>query len=271
MGAKRVKATPRLRRRYAELPVAIDLLLNRRIAFLSPSLWDDRNDSHFIRKYQEEKAASAVLAICHSSIGETYHHWRVFCRHSSGVCIEFFRDELIAFAKKMPGVRSGRVKYRTLGKIEDEPQAAAFKPMIAELEKLAKRYFLLLGGADNLALRVSLDQKTGEVAAEATLTPKPNTELAKQIAARKPAENRFAGLLGKDTVAALYYTAPLFAEEIREGYSKLTEEQAKEIAANLPDVIAIRDSKRPDDGAHVVDRAAFTAFIADAKAGRYDG
>jgi hypothetical protein len=44
-----------------------------------------------------------------------------------------------------------------------------------------------------------------------------------------------------------------------------------EIAANLPDVIAIRDSKRPDDGAHVVDRAAFTAFLADAKAGHYDG
>ena len=44
-----------------------------------------------------------------------------------------------------------------------------------------------------------------------------------------------------------------------------------EIAANLPDVIAIRDSKRPDDGAHVVNRAAFTAFLADAKTGRYDG
>jgi hypothetical protein len=44
-----------------------------------------------------------------------------------------------------------------------------------------------------------------------------------------------------------------------------------EIATNLPDVIAIRDSKRPDDGAHVVDRAAFTAFLTDAKAGHYDG
>src|SRR5215813_4135756 len=120
MGAKKVETTPRLLRRYAELPVAIDLLLNRRIAFLSPSLWDDRNDSHFIRKYKEEKAASAVLAICLSSIGETYHPWRVFCGHSSGVCIEFFRDELIAFSKKLPGVRSGPVKYMTLGKIEDE-------------------------------------------------------------------------------------------------------------------------------------------------------
>src|SRR5262249_1101638 len=84
------------------------------------SLWDDRNDSHFIRKYKEEKAASAVLAICLSSIGETYHHWRVFCRHSGGVCIEVFLDELVPCLKKLPGVRSGAVKYMTLRKIEDE-------------------------------------------------------------------------------------------------------------------------------------------------------
>jgi hypothetical protein len=43
-----------------------------------------------------------------------------------------------------------------------------------------------------------------------------------------------------------------------------------EIAANLPDVAAVRDSKRPDDGAHVVSRTAFGAFLSDVKAGRYD-
>jgi hypothetical protein len=43
-----------------------------------------------------------------------------------------------------------------------------------------------------------------------------------------------------------------------------------EIAANLPDVVAVRDSKRPEGGAHVVRRVAFAAFLADVKAGRYD-
>lgn len=43
-----------------------------------------------------------------------------------------------------------------------------------------------------------------------------------------------------------------------------------EVAANLPDVAAVRDSKRPEGGAHVVDRAVFAAFLADVKAGRYD-
>jgi hypothetical protein len=44
-----------------------------------------------------------------------------------------------------------------------------------------------------------------------------------------------------------------------------------EVAGNLPGIVAIRDSKRPESGAHVVDAATFAAFLADAKAGRYDG
>jgi len=43
-----------------------------------------------------------------------------------------------------------------------------------------------------------------------------------------------------------------------------------EVAANLPGVTAVRDSRRPETGAHVVSRAAFAAFLDDVKAGRYD-
>jgi len=43
-----------------------------------------------------------------------------------------------------------------------------------------------------------------------------------------------------------------------------------EIAANLPGVTAIRDSKRPEGGAHVIDRGSFAEFLADLKGGRYD-
>jgi len=43
-----------------------------------------------------------------------------------------------------------------------------------------------------------------------------------------------------------------------------------EIAANLPGVTAIRDSKRPQGGAHVIGRASFAEFLADVKTGRYD-
>lgn len=43
-----------------------------------------------------------------------------------------------------------------------------------------------------------------------------------------------------------------------------------EIAANLEEVIAIRDSTRPGSGAHVVSKAAFSALLADLKLGRFD-
>jgi Domain of unknown function (DUF397) len=43
-----------------------------------------------------------------------------------------------------------------------------------------------------------------------------------------------------------------------------------EVAANLPAVTAVRDSKRPESGAHVVGRASFAAFLEDVQGGRYD-
>jgi Domain of unknown function (DUF397) len=43
-----------------------------------------------------------------------------------------------------------------------------------------------------------------------------------------------------------------------------------EIAANLPGVIGVRDSKSPERGAHVVAPAAFAAFLDDVRAGRFD-
>lgn len=43
-----------------------------------------------------------------------------------------------------------------------------------------------------------------------------------------------------------------------------------EVASNLPGAVAVRDSKTPGNGAHVVSRLAFGAFLADAKSGQYD-
>lgn len=43
-----------------------------------------------------------------------------------------------------------------------------------------------------------------------------------------------------------------------------------EVAPNLRGVAALRDSKRPGNGAHVVSRAAFASFLDDAKRGRFN-
>ena len=43
-----------------------------------------------------------------------------------------------------------------------------------------------------------------------------------------------------------------------------------EVAVNLTGITAVRDSKRPEGGVHVVDRAAFARFLLDVQRGRYD-
>jgi hypothetical protein len=43
-----------------------------------------------------------------------------------------------------------------------------------------------------------------------------------------------------------------------------------EVASNLPGVVAVRDSKRPEDGAHVAERKAFAVLLDDIRAGRFD-
>lgn len=43
-----------------------------------------------------------------------------------------------------------------------------------------------------------------------------------------------------------------------------------EVAGNFRDVTAVRDSKRPDDGALVVERGAFARFLDDVRNGRFD-
>jgi hypothetical protein len=43
-----------------------------------------------------------------------------------------------------------------------------------------------------------------------------------------------------------------------------------EVAGNLPGVTAVRDSKRTEGGAHVVDKTAFAQFLLDVQGGRYD-
>ena len=43
-----------------------------------------------------------------------------------------------------------------------------------------------------------------------------------------------------------------------------------EVAVNLPGIVAIRDSKNPAAGAHVIRPDVFAAFVAAARAGRFD-
>lgn len=43
-----------------------------------------------------------------------------------------------------------------------------------------------------------------------------------------------------------------------------------EVGAGLPGAVAIRDSKRREDGMHVVTSQAFAVLLADVRSGRYN-
>ena len=128
--ARPKKSPLSLLRRYTDLTATIDLLSRKRLVLLDPTFWDDRNDSYFIEKYKQQIGAKSVFALCMSQSNETYHHWRVFCGHSNGVCIQFLKKELLGHIGAAGGIRSGRVNYMTLGEIERKQPAPPEWPFI---------------------------------------------------------------------------------------------------------------------------------------------
>jgi hypothetical protein len=64
-------------------------------------------------------------------------------------------------------------------------------------------------------VRYDLDPKTASLLAELSLTPKPGTTLAKEIADFKSPANRFAELDSPDAAASILLRAPLFTPELR--------------------------------------------------------
>lgn len=117
-------------RRYTDLTATIELLSHKSLTLLDPASWDDKNDSYFLRYYKEHSANQSVLALCLSTIGETYHHWRVFCAHPSGVCIEFDRAKLLESVDAVPNIRHQAVDYMTLEEIAAKKQPLERLPFI---------------------------------------------------------------------------------------------------------------------------------------------
>ena len=87
-------------RRYTDLPALIYLLSHKQITLLDPEMWDDRNDSHYLRLYRDGKKVQTVLALCFMPAYETYYHWRVFAGGSGGACITLKRRELLSELKR---------------------------------------------------------------------------------------------------------------------------------------------------------------------------
>jgi len=109
---------PPILNRYTSLPVLLDVLRNRHITLLSPDSWEDRNDAHYLERYQTELKLQSLLAICFSERQETFHQWRVFSSGSSGLCIEFDKASLIKCVVGKPGFRAQKVDYRWIEELK---------------------------------------------------------------------------------------------------------------------------------------------------------
>jgi hypothetical protein len=114
-----------------------------------PTSWDDRNDSHYIQLYKEKKRLGSVLALCFTEAGETYHHWKVFSSGTSGVCVRFKKDLLLAHLAAKTPIRAGPVQYKMMDHLRTSRVELASLPFLKRYAFRDEREFRLLYDTKN--------------------------------------------------------------------------------------------------------------------------
>ncbi|WP_326914458.1 hypothetical protein [Sphingopyxis chilensis] len=115
---KKIAAKQSLRR-FTTIGSAIDTLRKKRIAFLDPDKWDDRNDAEFMRLYRNRTRCASLKALCCTESAETYHHWRVFTHSTDGCFIDLQKKALVESVRNNPDYRAQPMEYIRLSEIED--------------------------------------------------------------------------------------------------------------------------------------------------------
>ena len=90
------------------------MLQTKSLTLLDPRTWDDSNDTFYLSEYKRRKQLHAVLAVCLSIADESYHHWRVFAGHPSGVCIRLRQGILLDCLRQISDVTVGLMDYRPM-------------------------------------------------------------------------------------------------------------------------------------------------------------
>lgn len=107
-------------KRYTNLASLVSILQNKELTFLSPTTWEDKNDSHYLINFCNRKGFESLYALCFTTANETAHHWRTFCPGSDGVCVRFRRDEFVGWLKTHDEIIHGQVKYKLIEDVESE-------------------------------------------------------------------------------------------------------------------------------------------------------
>ena len=131
-------------RRYTDIPILLDMLVNRQITLLDPASWEDRNDSFYVEKYREIKKLKTVLALCFTTKAETFHHWKIFAGNSGGVCIRFNADKLLACLNNSSGIRADHVTYKLMRELKSEPPVVDELPFIKRKQYVDEEEFRII-------------------------------------------------------------------------------------------------------------------------------
>ncbi|MBF7093417.1 DUF2971 domain-containing protein [Flavobacterium sp. ALJ2] len=86
--------------RFTTLPFLIDMLNSKTLTLLNPNYWEDYNDRETMETYRKKTKAKSIYALCLTCENETIHHWNAFANGTSGCCIEFSPNKLIAILEK---------------------------------------------------------------------------------------------------------------------------------------------------------------------------
>jgi hypothetical protein len=109
---------------------------------LPPTTWDDRNDRHMMETYKRCAKLKTVLALCFADCAETYHHWKVFTSGTSGVCIEFHSDKLIAALPDY--VSHSSMDYKTIKQLNPEQIKVEKLPFIKRVGFVDEKEYRLV-------------------------------------------------------------------------------------------------------------------------------
>jgi len=90
------------------------MLRQKSITLLDPSTWDDSNDTFYLSEYKRRKGFKSVLAVCLADVDESYHYWKVFSGHASGVCVRLRQGLLLKALNNVPGITVGAMDYRPM-------------------------------------------------------------------------------------------------------------------------------------------------------------